>query len=136
MQRVSLKTDARNARSRAAIERLGAQFDGVLRRFSPAADAGLRDAAFFSILDSEWPEVKSRLESRLESALPPPLSLVIMQTGPIETGPIIKPVRSCNRASPAAAGDRRRKAQSPTARSNASEGPNTSPWPTAKSRQP
>ena len=69
LQRVSLKTDARNARSRAAIERLGARFDGVLRRFSPAADAGLRDAAFFSILDFEWPEVKPRLESLLESHL-------------------------------------------------------------------
>jgi N-acetyltransferase len=68
VQRVSLKTDARNARSRAAIERLGARFDGVLRRFNPAADAGLRDAAFFSILDSEWPDVKSRLDS----LLPPP----------------------------------------------------------------
>jgi RimJ/RimL family protein N-acetyltransferase len=70
VQRVSLKTDARNARSRAAIERLGARFDGVLRRFSPAADAGLRDAAFFSILDSEWPTVKWRLESFLASRLP------------------------------------------------------------------
>jgi RimJ/RimL family protein N-acetyltransferase len=68
VQRVSLKTDARNARSRAAIERLGARFDGVLRRFNLAADAGLRDAAFFSILDSEWPDVKSRLDS----LLPPP----------------------------------------------------------------
>jgi RimJ/RimL family protein N-acetyltransferase len=65
LQRVSLKTDARNARSRAAIERLGARFDGVLRRFSPAADAGLRDTAFFSILDLEWPDVKAGLESRL-----------------------------------------------------------------------
>jgi RimJ/RimL family protein N-acetyltransferase len=65
VQRVSLKTDGRNARSRAAIERLGARFDGVLRRFSPAADAGLRDAAFFSILDSEWPAVKTHLESHL-----------------------------------------------------------------------
>jgi len=65
VQRVSLKTDARNARSRAAIERIGARFDGVLRRFNPAADAGLRDAAFFSILDDEWPSVKPHLESLL-----------------------------------------------------------------------
>jgi RimJ/RimL family protein N-acetyltransferase len=65
VQRVSLKTDARNARSRAAIERIGARFDGVLRRFNPAADAGLRDAAFFSILDDEWPTVKPHLESLL-----------------------------------------------------------------------
>ena len=63
--RVSLKTDARNARSRAAIERLGARFDGVLRAHSPAADGGLRDAAFFSIVDSEWPSVKDGLTARL-----------------------------------------------------------------------
>jgi RimJ/RimL family protein N-acetyltransferase len=63
--RMTLKTDARNARSRAAIERLGARFDGVLRRFSPAADGGLRDAAFYSILDTEWPSVRANLESRL-----------------------------------------------------------------------
>jgi N-acetyltransferase len=63
--RVSLKMDARNARSRAAIERLGARFDGVLRAHSPAADRGLRDAAFYSILDSKWPTVRARLTSRL-----------------------------------------------------------------------
>jgi N-acetyltransferase len=71
VQRVSLKTDARNARSRAAIERLGARFDGVLRRFNPAADAGLRDAAFFSILDVEWAAVKARLESHLSLSCGP-----------------------------------------------------------------
>jgi RimJ/RimL family protein N-acetyltransferase len=63
--RVSLKTDARNARSRAAIERLGARFDGVLRAHSPAADGGLRDAAFFSIVDTEWPTVREALSARL-----------------------------------------------------------------------
>jgi RimJ/RimL family protein N-acetyltransferase len=65
VRRVSLKTDARNARSRAAIERLGARFDGVLRAHSPAADGGLRDTAFYSILDTEWPDVRARLTSRL-----------------------------------------------------------------------
>jgi RimJ/RimL family protein N-acetyltransferase len=64
--RVSLKTDARNARSRAAIERLGARFDGILRAHSPAADGGLRDTAFFSILRMEWPQVRDRLRRRLE----------------------------------------------------------------------
>ena len=63
--RVSLKTDARNARSRAAIERLGARFDGVLRAHSPAADGGLRDAAFFSILAGEWPAVRDALTAAL-----------------------------------------------------------------------
>jgi RimJ/RimL family protein N-acetyltransferase len=63
--RVSLKTDARNARSRAAIERLGARFDGVLRAHSPAADGGLRDSAYYSVLDTEWPSVKQGLTARL-----------------------------------------------------------------------
>ena len=67
VRRVSLKTDARNGRSRAAIERLGARFDGVLRAHSPAADGGLRDTAFFSILDAEWPGVRAGLVSRLAS---------------------------------------------------------------------
>ena len=65
VRRVSLKTDARNARSRAAIERLGARFDGVLRAHMPAADGGLRDSAFYSVLDTEWPEVRAGLTSRL-----------------------------------------------------------------------
>jgi RimJ/RimL family protein N-acetyltransferase len=63
--RVSLKTDARNARSRAAIERLGARFDGVLRAHSPAADGGLRDSAYYSILDTEWPSIRDALTARL-----------------------------------------------------------------------
>jgi RimJ/RimL family protein N-acetyltransferase len=65
VRRVSLKTDARNSRSRAAIERLGARFDGILRAHMPAADAGLRDSAYYSILDTEWPEVRTGLVSRL-----------------------------------------------------------------------
>jgi RimJ/RimL family protein N-acetyltransferase len=65
VRRVSLKTDARNERSRRAIERLGARFDGVLRAHMPAADGGLRDSAFYSILDAEWPAVRETLRSRL-----------------------------------------------------------------------
>ena len=65
VRRVSLKTDARNARSRSAIERLGARFDGVLRAHSPAADEGLRDTAFYSVLDTEWPAVRTALTRRL-----------------------------------------------------------------------
>jgi RimJ/RimL family protein N-acetyltransferase len=69
VQRVSLKTDARNERSRAAIERLGARYDGTLRRHMPAygPGGGPRDSAFFSILSDEWPTVKSNLETRLRS---------------------------------------------------------------------
>ena len=71
--RVDLKTDARNARSRAAIESVGAQFEGVLRSWSkswaPGEDGRLRDSAIFSILDTEWPDRKQRLEQRLGSAV-------------------------------------------------------------------
>ena len=52
MRRVTLKTDARNARSRANIERIGARFDGVLRAHMPAGDGGIRDSAFYSMLAS------------------------------------------------------------------------------------
>jgi RimJ/RimL family protein N-acetyltransferase len=65
VHRVSLMTDARNARSREAISRLGAQFDGVLRAQRPAADGGVRDTACYSIVDHEWAHVRGRLESRL-----------------------------------------------------------------------
>lgn len=65
VHRVTLKTDARNVRSRTAIERLGARFDGVLRAHMPAAEGGLRDTAFFSILRHEWPAVRERLAARL-----------------------------------------------------------------------
>ncbi len=63
--RVSLKTDARNVRSRAAIERIGARLDGVMRAHSPAADGGARDAAYYSMLAREWPDARARLDARL-----------------------------------------------------------------------
>jgi RimJ/RimL family protein N-acetyltransferase len=66
VQVVRLKTDRRNARSRAAIERLGARFDGVLRAHAVATDGQPRDSAYYSILASEWPEVRERLSARLE----------------------------------------------------------------------
>lgn len=65
VRRVTLKTDVRNARSRAAIERLGAKLDGILRAHLPAADGGVRDSAVYSIVASEWPGVKERLEGML-----------------------------------------------------------------------
>ncbi|BCJ46143.1 N-acetyltransferase [Actinoplanes ianthinogenes] len=67
--RVDLKTDARNARSRAAIERIGASFEGVLRCWSkswaPGEEGRLRDSAMYSIIASEWPHCRARLEARL-----------------------------------------------------------------------
>jgi N-acetyltransferase len=65
VHRVSLMTDARNRRSREAILRLGARFDGVLRAARMASDGGIRDTAAYSILDSEWPAVKAALHARL-----------------------------------------------------------------------
>lgn len=63
--RVALKTDGRNLRSQAAIERLGAQREGALRRHMRMPDGFIRDTVYFSILAEEWPEVKARLEERL-----------------------------------------------------------------------
>jgi RimJ/RimL family protein N-acetyltransferase len=63
VHRVSLKTDARNTRSRNAIQRIGARFDGVLRAHMPGFDGVIRDTAFFSILASEWPAVRDRLQA-------------------------------------------------------------------------
>jgi len=63
--RVALKTDARNHRSQAAIERLGAIREGVLRRHIRLPDGFIRDTVYFSILADEWPAVRARLEERL-----------------------------------------------------------------------
>lgn len=63
--RVSFQTDARNERSRAAIERIGATFEGVRRAHKQAADGGIRDTAYFSILRAEWPAARNRLTDRL-----------------------------------------------------------------------
>ena len=60
--RVQLKTDLRNERSQKAIERLGAVKEGVLRNHMILPDGRYRDSVFYSILDTEWPEVKKRLE--------------------------------------------------------------------------
>ena len=61
MLRVCLHTDARNQRSRAAIERIGGKFEGILRSHRLAVDFTPRDSARFSIVAAEWPEVKRRL---------------------------------------------------------------------------
>jgi N-acetyltransferase len=59
--RIALRTDLRNLISQAAIERLGATREGVLRRHMVMPDGYLRDTVYYSILDSEWAEVKKRL---------------------------------------------------------------------------
>jgi len=63
--RVELKTDALNQPSRNAILRLGAKEEGTLRKHMIAWDGRQRDSVYFSILDTEWPQVKARLESKL-----------------------------------------------------------------------
>jgi RimJ/RimL family protein N-acetyltransferase len=63
--RVELKTDALNQKSRHAILRIGAKEEGTLRRHLVTWTGRVRDTVYFSILDSEWPEVKTRLEGRL-----------------------------------------------------------------------
>ncbi|KJE24304.1 hypothetical protein FF36_01379 [Frankia torreyi] len=63
--RVCLKTDARNARSRVAIERLGARFEGVRRTHVLALDGTARDSAYYSIVRAEWPGVRAGLIARL-----------------------------------------------------------------------
>ena len=68
VRRVTLKTDARNSRSRDNIERVGATFEGVLRAHMPATDGGVRDSAWYSILAGEWPAVRERLSARLRPA--------------------------------------------------------------------
>jgi RimJ/RimL family protein N-acetyltransferase len=69
VRRVDLKTDERNERSRRAIERIGGRFEGVLRNWQAAQVDGeegrTRNSAMYSILLSEWPDVRVQLEDRL-----------------------------------------------------------------------
>jgi len=66
--RVCFHTDARNARSRAALERIGGQFEGILRAHRMAADFIPRDSVRYSIVASEWPGVKQRLLQLIDRA--------------------------------------------------------------------
>jgi RimJ/RimL family protein N-acetyltransferase len=63
--RVELKTDARNERSRAAMAALPAQFEGILRKHMTVPDVGVRDSAYYSVIDDEWAAVRANLERRL-----------------------------------------------------------------------
>lgn len=68
--RVQLKTDLRNLRSQAAIERIGAVREGVLREHMHLRDGWYRSSAYYSILAGEWPEVRARLEAFLDRPWP------------------------------------------------------------------
>lgn len=76
-QRVAICTDARNERSRRAIERIGATCEGVLRRHrlstAPGSGATLRDTASYSIIVQEWPDIRRALEARLMDGAYPSL---------------------------------------------------------------
>jgi len=68
VQRVVFRTDARNEKSRANIERIGAQYEGTLRNHKHSTDGannGLRDTATYSIIREEWDSVKARLQAKL-----------------------------------------------------------------------
>jgi N-acetyltransferase len=65
--RVQLKTDIRNARSQRAIARLGAAYEGVLRRYQRRQDDSVRDTVVFSVTAEDWPRVRAALLARLQS---------------------------------------------------------------------
>lgn len=66
--RVEFKTDSRNQRSRGALAALPAQFEGILRQHMVVPEIGLRDSAYFSVIDAEWPTVRANLQKRLAAA--------------------------------------------------------------------
>jgi N-acetyltransferase len=68
VERVTLKTDSLNQRSRSAIERIGAKFEGILRHHMRRPDGSWRDSAYFSILREEWPDIKQSLLDKLQAA--------------------------------------------------------------------
>jgi RimJ/RimL family protein N-acetyltransferase len=63
--RVELKTDSLNEKSRAAILRIGAKEEGIFRNHMITSSGRVRHTVYFSVVDSEWPEVKARLERKL-----------------------------------------------------------------------
>ena len=65
--RVEFKTDARNERSRKAMEALPARFEGIFRKHMLVRGGEVRDSAYYAITDEEWPAVKANLERRLAS---------------------------------------------------------------------
>ncbi|WP_037605106.1 GNAT family N-acetyltransferase [Streptacidiphilus rugosus] len=74
VRRVSMRADARNVRSRAAIERLGAVLEGVHRMHTRGLDGMVRGTAFYSILDEEWPTARASLERRVLAGPTPVLN--------------------------------------------------------------
>ena len=79
--RVKLQADARNDRSRAAILKLGAQFEGIARRHKPRADGSWRDSAVYSVTVDDWPSVRAGLEQRLAARHGEPVRLGVSPRG-------------------------------------------------------
>lgn len=69
LMRVEFKTDARNLRVRGALLGIGASFDGIFRKHMVLPDS-IRDSAWYSIVDDDWPRVKEMLVAKIESHLP------------------------------------------------------------------
>jgi RimJ/RimL family protein N-acetyltransferase len=65
LRRVEFKTDARNERSRGALTALGAHFEGIFRKHRVLPGGGVRDSAYYSVIDDEWPVVRAGLTERL-----------------------------------------------------------------------
>jgi hypothetical protein len=65
LRRVEFKTDARNERSRGALQALGAKFEGILRKHMVVRGGEPRDSAYYSVIDDEWPALKTHLQQRL-----------------------------------------------------------------------
>jgi RimJ/RimL family protein N-acetyltransferase len=63
--RVEFKTDANNERSRPALEKVGATFEGVARKHQLVRGGERRDSAWYAVIDDDWPEVKALIERRL-----------------------------------------------------------------------
>ena len=68
-QRVEFKTHARNEQSRAALAGIGATFEGIFRKHMLGRDGQVRDSAYFSITDDEWPAVKARLRESVDKVV-------------------------------------------------------------------
>jgi len=64
-ERVEFKTDALNAQSRAALVKLGAAFEGILRRQMRRPNGTMRDNAYFSVIREDWPLLRARIEARI-----------------------------------------------------------------------
>jgi RimJ/RimL family protein N-acetyltransferase len=65
LRRVEFKTDARNERSRGALTALGTRFEGIFRKHMVTPDGGVRDSAYYAVIDDDWPTVKQHLRNRL-----------------------------------------------------------------------